>query len=86
MLFRSELLRSGTEKIEPGAPAPKDKMDVRIYGNAAVVVIKATQKAILKGAPHDGTMTISAIVVKSDRGLQLVSVQLSELKPLSEGR
>ena len=80
-----ELLSSGTEKIEP-SDSSSNTTDVRIYGNTAIAILKVTQKAILEGKPHDGKMTISTVLVKGDRGWQLVSVQLSELKPLSEGR
>lgn len=80
-----ELLSSGTEKIEP-SDRNSNTTDVRIYGNTAVGVLKVTQKATLEGKPHDGKMTISTVLVKGDRGWQLVSAQLSELKPLSEGR
>ena len=77
-----DLLDSGTEKIEEADPS-SNTTDVRIYGNTAVAVLKVTQKAILEGKPHNGKMTISAVVVKSERGWQLVSAQLSELKPIS---
>jgi ketosteroid isomerase-like protein len=80
-----ELLTSGTEKIEP-ADASSNTTDVRIYGNTAVAILKVTQKATLEGKPHDGKMTISTVLVKGDRGWQLVLAQLSELKPLNEGR
>jgi ketosteroid isomerase-like protein len=80
-----ELLSSGTEKIEPSDPS-SNTTDVRIYGNTAVAILKVTQKATLEGKPHDGKMTISTVLVKGARGWQLVSAQLSELKPLSEGR
>ena len=79
-----ELLTSGTEKIEPAA-ASSNTTDVRIYGNTAVAILKVTQKATLEGKPHDGRMTISTVLVKGDRGWQLVLAQLSELKP-SDGR
>ena len=78
-----ELLTSGTEKIEPGDPS-SNTTDVRLYGNTAVAVLKVSQKAILNGKPHNGRMTISAVLLKGDRGWQLVSAQLSELKPLSD--
>jgi ketosteroid isomerase-like protein len=80
-----DLLTSGTEKIEP-ADASSNSTDVRIYGNTAVAVLKVTQKATLEGKPHDGRMTISTVLVKGDRGWQLVLAQLSELKPISESR
>jgi ketosteroid isomerase-like protein len=76
-----DLLSSGTEKIEP-SDSNSNTMDVRIYGNTAVVVLKVTQKAILEGQRHDGKMTISTVLVKGDRGWQMVLAQLSELKPL----
>ena len=80
-----ELLSSGTEKIEPSDPS-SNTTDVRIYGNTAVAILKVSQKATLEGKPHNGKMTISTVLVKGDRGWQLVLAQLSELKPLSEGR
>ena len=76
-----ELLSSGTERIEPGDTS-SDTRDVRIYGNTAVVVLKVNQKAILEGKPHNGKMTISTVLVKGDRGWQMVQAQLSELKPV----
>lgn len=76
-----DLLSSGTERIEPGDTS-SDTRDVRIYGNTAVVVLKVNQKAILKGKPHNGKMTISTVLVKGDRGWQMVSAQLSELRPM----
>jgi ketosteroid isomerase-like protein len=80
-----ELLTSGTEKIEP-ADRSSNTTDVRIYGNTAVAILKVTQKATLEGKPHDGKMTISTVLVKGDRGWQMVSAQLSELKPVGESR
>ena len=80
-----ELLSSGTEKIEGSADSSSNTTDVRIYGNTAVAILKVTQKATLEGKPHDGKMTVSTVLVKGDRGWQLVSVQLSELKPISTG-
>ena len=80
-----DLLSSGTEKIEEADPSA-NTTDVRIYGNTAVAILKVTQKAILEGKPHSGKMTIGAVLVKNERGWQLVLAQLSELKPLSEGR
>jgi ketosteroid isomerase-like protein len=77
-----ELLTSGTEKIEPGDTS-SDTRDVRIYGNTAVVILKVTQRAKLNGKPHDGKMTISSVLVKGERGWQMVLAQLSELKPVS---
>jgi len=78
-----ELLSSGTEKIEQADPS-SNTTDVRIYGNTAVAILKVTQKAILEGKPHSGKMTISSVLVKGDRGWQMVLAQLSELKPISE--
>ena len=80
-----ELLSSGTEKIERSSDSSSNTTDVRIYGNTAVAILKVTQKATLEGKPHDGKMTISTVLVKGDRGWQLVLAQLSELKPVSEG-
>ena len=80
-----DLLSSGTEKIEEADPSA-NTTDVRIYGNTAVAILKVTQKAILEGKPHSGKMTISSVLVKGDRGWQMVLAQLSELKPLTEGR
>jgi ketosteroid isomerase-like protein len=80
-----DLLSSGTEKIEEADPSA-NTTDVRIYGNTAVAILKVTQKAILEGKPHSGKMTIGTVLVKGDRGWQLVSAQLSELKPVSESR
>ena len=80
-----ELLTSGTEKIEP-SDRSSNTTDVRIYGNTAVAILKVIQKATLEGKPHDGKMTISTVLVKGERGWQLVSAQLSELKPVSEDR
>jgi ketosteroid isomerase-like protein len=80
-----ELLSSGTEKIEPADPS-SNTTDVRIYGNTAVAILKVTQKAILEGKPHSGKMTISSVLVKGDRGWQMVLAQLSELKPINESR
>jgi ketosteroid isomerase-like protein len=76
-----DLLSSGTERIEKGDTST-DTRDVRIYGNTAVVVLKVNQKATLEGKPHNGKMTISTVLVKGDRGWQMVQAQLSELKPL----
>jgi len=78
-----DLLSSGTEKIEAADPSA-NTTDVRIYGNTAVAILKVTQKAILEGKPHSGKMTISSVLVKGDRGWQMVLAQLSELKPISE--
>jgi ketosteroid isomerase-like protein len=80
-----ELLTSGTEKIEP-ADRSSNTTDVRIYGNTAVAILKVTQKATLEGKPHDGKMTISTVLVKGDRGWQMVLAQLSELKPLGDSK
>lgn len=80
-----DLLSSGTEKIEP-SDSSSNTTDVRIYGNTAVAILKVTQKATLEGKPHDGKMTISTVLVKGNRGWQLVLAQLSELKPLPDGR
>ena len=77
-----DLLSSGTERIEAGGDTSSDTSDVRIYGNTAVVVLKVNQKAILEGKPHNGKMTISTVLVKGDRGWQMVLAQLSELKPV----
>ena len=77
-----ELLSSGTEKIEEADHPSSNTTDVRIYGNTAVVILKVTQKAILEGKPHNGKMTISTVLVKGDRGWQMVLAQLSELKPV----
>lgn len=80
-----DLLSSGTEKIEEADPSA-NTTDVRIYGNTAVAILKVTQKAILEGKPHSGKMTIGTVLVKGDQGWQMVLAQLSELKPVSEGR
>ena len=77
-----DLLTSGTEKIEP-ADGSSNTVDVRLYGNTAVAILKVTQKATLEGKPHDGTMTISTVMVKGDKGWQMVLAQLSELKPVA---
>jgi ketosteroid isomerase-like protein len=77
-----DLLTSGTEKIEK-ADASSDTVDVRLYGNTAVAILKVTQKALLEGKSHSGKMTISTVLVKGDRGWQLVLAQLSELKPVA---
>ena len=66
-----DLLSSGTEKIEEADPSA-NTTDVRIYGNTAVAILKVTQKAILEGKPHNGRMTIGAVLVKGDRGWQMV--------------
>jgi uncharacterized protein (TIGR02246 family) len=79
-----DLLTSGTEKIEP-ADGSSNTVDVRLYGNTAVAILKVTQKATLEGKPHDGKMTISTVMVKGDQGWRLVLAQLSELKPVSDG-
>lgn len=79
-----DLLSTGTEKIEEADPSA-NTTDVRIYGNTAIAILKVTQKAILEGKPHSGKMTIGTVLVKGDRGWQLVQAQLSELKPVSEG-
>lgn len=79
------LLSSGTEKIEEADPSA-NTTDVRIYGNTAVAIHKVTQKAILEGKPHSGKMTIGTVLVKGNQGWQMVLAQLSELKPVSEGR
>ena len=79
-----DLLSSGTEKIEEADPSA-NTTDVRIYGSTAVAILKVTQKAILEGKPHSGKMTIGAVLVKNERGWQLVSAQLSELKPIGNG-
>ncbi|MEO5860779.1 MAG: nuclear transport factor 2 family protein [Pyrinomonadaceae bacterium] len=78
----TDLLTTGTEKIEEGDPS-SNTTDVRIYGNTAVAVLKVTQKASLKGESHSGRMTIGAVLVKGDQGWRMVLAQLSELKPVA---
>ena len=80
-----DLLSSGTEKIQEADPTA-NTTDVRVYGNTAVAILKVTQKAILEGKPHSGKMTVGTVLVKGEQGWQMVLAQLSELKPVSDGR
>jgi ketosteroid isomerase-like protein len=76
-----EVLRSGTEKFES---VTFDDVNVRIYGDTAVVRAHGTQKASLEGKDHSGATVVSIVLVKSKDGWHMVLAQLSELKPAAK--
>ncbi len=78
-----EVLKSGTEKFELVA---FDNIDVRSYGDTAVVIASGKQKATLAGKDHSGSTVVSIVVVKSKDGWRMVSAHLSELKAEAKTR
>jgi ketosteroid isomerase-like protein len=73
-----EVLRSGTEKFES---VTFDDVNVRTYGDTAVVRAHGTQKATLEGKEHSGRTVASIVLVKSKDGWHMVLTHLAELKP-----
>lgn len=72
-----ELLTSGTEKFES---LVLEDINIRAYGDTAVVTASSTQKATLEGKDHSGTCTASIVLVRMRDGWQMVLAQLSEIR------
>ena len=72
-----ELLKSGTEKFESVA---FENINVRSYGDTAVVTANGTQKATIEGKDHSGSTVVSIVLVKSKDGWRMVLAHLAELK------
>lgn len=75
------LLKSGTEKFESVA---FENINVRTYGDTAVVRANGTQKATLEGKDHSGITVVSIVLVKSKDGWHMVLAHLAELRPAAK--
>ena len=73
-----DLLKSGTEKFES---LVFDDVNIRTYGDTAVVTANSTQKATLEGKDHNGTARVSIVLVKMGHEWRIVLAQLAELSP-----
>lgn len=71
------LLKSGTEQFQSVA---FENINIRTYGDTAVVIAKGTQKATLEGKEHSGSTVVSIVLVKSKDGWHMVSAHLAELE------
>jgi uncharacterized protein (TIGR02246 family) len=69
-------LRSGDLKYQSVTP---DEMTVRIYGNMAVAISRATVKAQNKGQEISGPVRVTSVLMKKDGGWQLVAQQSNRI-------
>ena len=57
-----------------------DEMDIRVYGNTAVVIGRATVKDVLRGQRRDFRFRFTHVWVKRNGRWQIASRQATELK------
>jgi ketosteroid isomerase-like protein len=80
MLTKDEWLQRQTSGDLKYNALELSEVKTRVYGDAAVVTARQTQRAEYKGQPVEGSFRITLVLVRQDGGWRLAGLQLSPIQ------